>query len=664
LSEVENGYLPEMNKSASPPRARQPKSPAPARSWKSSRPPKRIKWVPVVLALLVVNWVVASAIQGREPRRVTIPYTFFVEQVTKENVISISSRGATIQGTLDTKITYPPAAKTKKSSDPTPVTSAIFRTERPTFADDNLLEILRLHKVTVGAEPIDKPTSLWVQILSGFGPTLLLLGVMFYFVRKSAGAAGLGGLGQSKAELYVPPETPTTFADVAGIDEVVDDMREIVDFLQNPTRYQELGGMIPKGVLLTGPPGTGKTLLARALAGEAQVPFFSAAASEFIEMIVGVGASRVRDLFDKARAAAPSIIFLDELDAIGRARGGAMSFGGHDEREQTLNQILTEMDGFKGNEGVIVVAATNRPEILDAALLRPGRFDRHVSVNPPDVVGREAILRIHTRKVPLAADVNLRVLATITPGMVGADLRNLVNEAALLAARRKEKSVSDSDLTDALERVQLGAERHLVMTLEDRTQTAVHEAGHAIVAMLLPGADPVRKISIIPRGRALGVTFQSPDNDRYAMSEAYLRGRISGALGGRVAEQLKFGELSTGAESDLKVATAIARQMVSVWGMSKLIGPVSIDQNHEDQSPFERSPISEHTRETVDSEIRLLLDDCEKKARVILLENQERLDRLVDALLVSETLNEIEAYAIAEVSHGSPPVNTLHEVLR
>jgi cell division protease FtsH len=611
-----------------------------------------MKWIPAILTLLIVNWVAASAIQGRHARRVTIPYTSFIEQVTNGNVVSISSRGATIQGTLRAKITYPPPTLTKKSSDPAPVTSAVFRTERPTFADDNLQGLLNTHKVAFGAEPIDKPVSLWVQLLSGFGPTLLLLGVMYYFLRKGAGAAGLGGLGQSKAELYVPPDKPTTFADVAGIDEVVDDMREIVDFLQNPTRYQELGGMIPKGVLLTGPPGTGKTLLARALAGEAQVPFFSAAASEFIEMIVGVGASRVRDLFDKARAAAPSIIFLDELDAIGRARGGAVSFGGHDEREQTLNQILTEMDGFSGNEGVIVVAATNRPEILDAALLRPGRFDRHVSVNPPDVVGREAILRIHTRKVPLASDVDLRVIATITPGMVGADLRNLVNEAALLAARRKEKSVSNDDLTDALERVQLGAERHLVMTLEDRTQTAVHEAGHAIVAMLLPGADPVRKISIIPRGRALGVTFQSPDNDRYAMSEAYLRGRISGALGGRVAEQLKFGELSTGAESDLKVATAIARQMISAWGMSKLIGPVSIDSSDDEMLPFERSTVSEHTRETVDSEIRLLLDECEKQARVILFDNQERLDRLVEALLVSETLNEVEAYAIAGISHG------------
>ena len=476
---------------------------------------------------------------------------------------------------------------------------------------------------------------------------------MICFVRKGM-KGGLGSIGRSKAELYVAPATPTTFADVAGMEEVVDDMREIVDFLKHPKKYHELGGMIPKGVLLTGPPGTGKTLLARALAGEADVPFFAVAASEFIEMIVGVGASRVRDLFDKARAASPSIIFLDELDAIGRARGGAMSYGGHDEREQTLNQILTEMDGFTGNEGVIVVAATNRPEILDPVLLRPGRFDRRIAVNPPDVVGREAILRIHTRHVPLGPDVNLRVIATVTPGMVGAELRNLVNEAALLAARRQEMMVTSADLTDALERVQLGAARHIVMTLRDRTQTAVHEAGHALIAMLLPGADPVRKISIIPRGRALGVTFQSPDSDRYAMSASYLNGRIVGALGGRVAEQLRFGEVTTGAESDLGVATAIARQMVARWGMSDAIGPVSVDAGSGDagyEMPFGGAPISEHTKELVDAEIRRLIDSCEVTATEILRANDDRMTWLVEALLEQETLDEEEAYRIAKVEH-------------
>ena len=612
---------------------------------------KRFKWVPFVIGLLVLNWIAAAAARGPQPRRVTLPYTTFVEQVTSANVVSISSRGATIEGTLKNKVTYPPKQGPIPSSTQKPVTASVFRTERPTFADDDLLQLLSDNNVTVDAEPIERKVSLWVQLLSGFGPTILLLGLMYFFVRRASAGAGLGGLNKSKADLYVPPEKPTTFADVAGIDEVVDDMREIVDFLKHPARYQELGGVIPKGVLLAGPPGTGKTLLARALAGEAGVPFFAAAASEFIEMIVGVGASRVRDLFEKARAAAPSIIFLDELDAIGRARGGPMSFGGHDEREQTLNQILTEMDGFTGNEGVIVVAATNRPEVLDPALLRPGRFDRRVSVNPPDINGREAILRIHTRKVPLGPDVDLRAIASITPGMVGADLRNLVNEAALRAARGHEKTVSNADLTDALERVQLGAERHIVMSLLERTQTAVHEAGHAIVGMTLPGADPVRKISIIPRGQALGVTFQSPDKDRYAMSESYLRGRITGALGGRVAEQLKFGEITTGAESDLATATAIARRMVSNWGMSDAIGPVTMASDDE-QSPFEVSVVSEHSRELIDSEIRLLIDECEKNAHVLVSANEARLDLLVAALLEYETLSEADAYRIAKVERS------------
>ncbi len=613
-------------------------------------PSKPVHWVPLIISMLVLNWVIAAILRGPAPTRVKLPYSTFMEQVSENNIVSISARGATIQGDFKKDVTYP----LKKTSTAEPVTASKFRTERPTFVTDNLWLQLRSNKVIVGAEPVDQPVSLFVQLLTGVGPTLLFLGLMVYFVRKGMKGGALGSIGRSKAELYVAPATPTTFADVAGIDEVVDDMREIVDFLKHPKKYHELGGMIPKGVLLTGPPGTGKTLLARALAGEADVPFFAVAASEFIEMIVGVGASRVRDLFDKARAAAPAIIFLDELDAIGRARGGAMSYGGHDEREQTLNQILTEMDGFTGNEGVIVVAATNRPEILDPALLRPGRFDRRVVVNPPDVVGREAILRIHTRKVPLGPDVNLRVIATVTPGMVGAELRNLVNEAALLAARRQEMMVTLADMTDALERVQLGAARHIVMTLRDRTQTAVHEAGHAIIAMLLPGADPVRKISIIPRGRALGVTFQSPDADRYAMSATYLNGRIVGALGGRVAERIRFGEVTTGAESDLSVATAIARQMVARWGMSDAIGPVSVDAGSGDagyELPFGGSPISEHTRELVDIEIRRLIDACEVKATEILTENNDRLTWLVEALLEHETLDEAEAYRIAKVEH-------------
>ncbi len=371
--------------------------------------PSFTRWIPFIALLLLVNFFVASTLPGKEPSRITLPYSVFSDEVSRGNVSSVSSRGATLEGDLRKSISYTPPGDKKA------VTGTKFRTERPTFATDDLLAQLRAKRVTVGAksETLDQP--LWLLLVTGVGPTLLLIGLMYFIFRRSAAMAGLGDIGRSKADLYVAGTTHTTFDDVAGIDEVVDEMREIVDFLRDPQRYRNLGGTIPKGVLLTGPPGTGKTLLARALAGEASVPFFAMAASEFIEMIVGVGASRVRDLFDKARAAAPSIIFIDELDAVGRARGGSVSFGGHDEREQTLNQILTEMDGFTGAEGVIVVAATNRAEILDPALLRPGRFDRHVVVNPPDVVGREAILRVHTRSMPLAPDVDLGVIAATTP---------------------------------------------------------------------------------------------------------------------------------------------------------------------------------------------------------------------------------------------------------
>ncbi len=453
-----------------------------------------------------------------------------------------------------------------------------------------------------------------------------------------------------------------TFEDVAGIDEVEDELKEIVDFLKNPDRYRKLGATFPKGVLLSGPPGTGKTLLARAVAGEADVPFFSLSASEFVEMVVGVGASRVRDLFMQAKKAAPSIIFIDELDAIGRARGGGGGFGGgHDEREQTLNQILTEMDGFTGSEGVIVLAATNRPEILDAALLRPGRFDRRLTVNPPDKDGREAILRIHTRSVPLADDVRLDRLAATTPGMVGADLRNLVNEAALIAARRDHASVTAADFADALERIVLGAERRITLTEEDRERTAYHEAGHAVLGMLEPGADPVRKVSIVPRGRALGVTFQSPSSDRYGYDARYLEGRIVGALGGRAAEELIYGNVTTGAESDLEQVTSIARQMVGRWGMSDVIGLVSVipapgeEQYYGPGGPVQ---ISDETRELVDREVRRIVEGCYQRARHTLAANQHRLEALTRALLENETLDEDDAYSAA----GFDPVTKKSDI--
>jgi cell division protease FtsH len=396
-------------------------------------------------------------------------------------------------------------------------------------------------------------------------------------------------------------------------------------------------------------------LLARAVAGEADVPFFSMAASEFIEMVVGVGASRVRDLFKQAKEAAPAIIFIDEIDSIGRARGGAMSFGGHDEREQTLNQILTEMDGFTGSEGVIVIAATNRPDVLDPALLRPGRFDRHVHVSAPDQVGRKAILEVHTKKVPLDPAVDLADVASATPGMVGAELRNLVNEAALMAARRGHETVRMSDFTDALEKIVLGAERKLTMSTLDRERTAYHESGHALLGMLQPGADPVRKVSIIPRGRSLGVTLQSPDADKYAYSEEYLRGRIVGALGGRAAEDLVYGEVTTGAESDLVQVTGIARAMVGRWGMSPAVGPLSVLPDDESAaSPFAQQRVSPETQELIDSEVRRIVDECYQVAMKRLDEHREQLEALAAALLDKETLGEDEAYQVAGIERLRP----------
>ena len=441
---------------------------------------------------------------------------------------------------------------------------------------------------------------------------------------------------------------------MAGIEDAEQELVEIVDFLKNPDKYRELGATIPKGVLLSGLPGTGKTLLARAVAGEANVPFFHVSASEFIEMIVGVGASRVRDLFSTAKANAPAIIFIDEIDTIGRSRGGASAMGGHDEREQTLNQILTEMDGFTGSEGVIVLAATNRPEILDAALLRPGRFDRRVAVSPPDQIGREEILRVHSISVPLAEDVSLATIASTTPGMVGADLKNLVNEAALLAARRGHKDVQRADFSDALEKIILGTERRLVMSVAEKERTAYHESGHALLGMLQPGADPVRKISIVPRGGALGVTLQSPEADRYSYDAAYLKGRIIGALGGRAAEDVVYGNVTTGAESDLDTVTRIARQMVGRWGMSEAIGPLTVLPNPNDgMSMFGESPDapSAKTRELVDSEVRRIVEECYAHALDKLREHRPQLEALTKALLEKESLDERDAYEAAGIEH-------------
>ena len=606
-----------------------------------------------LLAFLVINWIVASVAMA-PPSRTEVSYTFFSQQLNAGNVQTVTSTADAIQGAFTKPVGYPPGA-------PDATQVALFTTQRPSFATDDLFGTLAAKGVTINAIPPDAPPPLWQQVVVGFGPTLLFVGLLLWFLRRrssgaSGGLGGLGGFGRSRAALYQPDAGPrTTFADVAGIDEVEHEVSEIVDFLRDPQRYTRLGARIPRGVLLSGPPGTGKTLLARAVAGEAGVPFFSISASEFIEAIVGVGASRVRDLFDQAKKVAPSIIFIDELDAIGRARGGAFSAGGVDEREQTLNQILTEMDGFQGNEGVIVLAATNRPEILDPALLRPGRFDRRVTVSPPDLHGRLQILQVHTRHVPLAPDVDLAAVAASTPGMVGADLANLVNEAALAAAEHRRERVTGADFGEALEKILLGTVRGIMLSPQEKLSTAYHESGHALLGMLTPGADPVRRVTIIPRGQALGVTVQTPQVDRYGYSERYLRGRIVGALGGRAAEEIVYGEITTGAESDLDQATRLARQMVGRWGMSPAVGPVSVLPPPGQEQPFGGDGVAPATKELIDQEVRRLVEDCYGDAIDTLRSNREQLDRLAHTLLERETLNEDEAYAAAGVTRESAP---------
>jgi cell division protease FtsH len=613
----------------------------PARGPRLRLPGGRGFWL-AILGLLVLNWVVAGQV-GNQKTRIDVPYTVFRAQVEQGNVREVSTRGDTIQGVFRHMVRYPPGKSGKSAT--------LFQTVHPSLGNDGILQLLIAKGVVVNAHPVDQGRSFWATLLLSFGPTILLVALFVFLMRRAGAGAGggLAGIGRSRARRYEPTAQRVTFDDVAGIDEAEEELVEIVDFLRNPDKYRRLGGAIPRGVLLSGPPGTGKTLLARAVAGEANVPFYSLSASEFIEMIVGVGASRVRDLFEQAKKLAPAIIFIDELDAIGRARGGSMSLGGHDEREQTLNQILTEMDGFTGTEGVIVLAATNRPEILDPALLRPGRFDRRITVNPPDQEGRRKILEVHTRAVPLGPDVDLDALASATPGMVGADLKNLVNEAALLAARREHDQVLQADFLDALEKVVLGAERRITLSRDERARTAYHESGHALLGMLVPGADPVRKVSIVPRGRALGVTFQAPSTDRYGYDEHYLRGRIVGALGGRAAEELVYDETTTGAESDLEQVTRIARSMVGRWGMSDKVGLVSVLPGPgDDVNPFvPDGNVSPGTLELVDAEVRRIVEECYEQARSLLSENRDKLDALAAALLERETLDEADAYAVA-----------------
>ncbi|HJQ63680.1 MAG TPA: ATP-dependent zinc metalloprotease FtsH [Burkholderiales bacterium] len=656
--------------------SRQPPAGGPDKPKAAGQPnvPPRATWL-AFLVILLMNYLLVRLFLPGPDEPVTIPYTVFKEEVAKGNVLAIYSKGTSIEGRLAKPVTWPPERKqapAKGKEAPSgfqrllesqPMTADTFTTELPAFVDAGLEKFLIEHKVEISALPIQSGSP-WATLLFGFGPALLIILFYVWLYRRASQQGGLGGglmgIGRSKARRYdAAAENRVTFNDVAGIDEAENELIEIVDFLKSPDKYTRLGGTAPKGVLLVGAPGTGKTLLARAVAGEAGVPFFSMSAAEFVEMIVGVGAARVRDLFKEARAHAPAIIFIDEIDSIGRARG-QVAVGASSEQEQTLNQILTEMDGFSSREGVIVLAATNQPDLLDRALLRPGRFDRRVVVNLPDKAGREAILKVHTRNVPLAADANLAELAAATPGLSGADLKNLANEAALLAARRERDDVRHKDFLDALEKIVLGPERPLLLSREDRERIAYHESGHAILGLVVAGADPVHRVTIVPRGQALGVTYQRPQTDRYNYPEAYLRARIIGMLGGRAAEEVVYGTRTTGAENDIEQATQLARNMVTRWGMSDKLGMVQLGSRH---NPYlgvaggfgGGEPFSEETARIIDAEVQRIIGECHSEAVRLLTKHRKPLDALVTALLSRETLGEDE---ILEVT-GLPPAPAL-----
>jgi len=620
-------------------------------------PPRRtLTWF---LIILLINFLVFRFLVPRGEAATTVPYTLFREQVTKRNVASIYSRADRITGKFRSAITYPTAADSASATGaPKKVTT--FGTTLPSFVGSGLEDLLLANGVEIRAEPIEDSGSPLNTLLFGFGPSILLIVFYVWLFRRAAkqgGSGGILGIGRSRARRFdLTKQERVTFEDVAGIDEAENELVEIVDFLRDPAKYTRLGGTAPKGVVLVGAPGTGKTLLAKTVAGEAGVPFFSMSGSEFIEMIVGVGAARVRDLFKQARENAPAIIFIDELDSIGRARGQT-AIGGSSEQEQTLNQILTEMDGFSSEQGIIVLGATNQPDILDKALLRPGRFDRHVVVNLPDRTGREAILKVHTRRVPLAQDVQLGEIASATPGLAGADIKNLVNEAALLAARRNQNEVHQKDFFDALEKIVLGPERPLLMNQKDRERIAYHEGGHAILGLVVAGADPVHRVTIVPRGQALGVTYQRPDSDRYNYPEGYLRARIIGMLGGRAAEEIVYGTKTTGAQNDIEQATTLARNMVTRWGMSDRVGLVQLAPR---ENPYLNSldgfgmggkPFSDETARAIDEEVLTIIRQCHDEAVRLLQLHRAPLDKLAKALLDRETLDEQE---ILEVTGLSP----------
>ncbi len=582
-----------------------------------------LMWAGILLALVLM----VQLFQGPSANRATgeeVAYSDFLRKVDEGQVKEVAISGRQISGRL--------------SND------QAFRTYNP--GDVQLIERLRTKNVKFDAVPEERP-SLLQQVIVGALPFLIMIGIWIFFMRQMQNGQGRGamGFGKSRAKLLTEKHGRVTFDDVAGIDEAREELQEIVDFLKDPSKFHRLGGKIPKGALLVGPPGTGKTLLARAIAGEANVPFFSISGSDFVEMFVGVGASRVRDMFEQAKKNAPCIIFIDEIDAVGRHRGAGLG-GGNDEREQTLNQLLVEMDGFDANEGIIIVAATNRPDVLDPALLRPGRFDRQIVVGRPDIEGRIRILQVHMRKVPLAPDVDARVIARGTPGFSGADLANLVNEAALLAARRSKRLVSMSEFEDAKDKVMMGVERKsMVMTEDEKKLTAYHEAGHAVVSLHEPASDPIHKATIIPRGRALGMVMRLPERDSYSFHRDKMYANLSVAMGGRVAEELIFGhdKVTSGASGDIQMATNLAKAMVTQWGMSDKLGPLQYTENQEEvflgHSVTKQQNVSERTAELIDSEVKRIVMQGYDKARQILTDHGDELEAVAQALLEYETLS-------------------------
>jgi len=595
-----------------------------------------VLWLIIAAVLLMVFQNFSPTTTGQQ-----VNYSQFVEMVQEGQVRQVTIDGLQVQGTRGD--------------------GSQFQTIRPQVSDNKLMDDLLANNVEViGKEP--ERQSLWTQLLVAAFPILIIIALFVFFMRQMQGGGGGKGpmsFGKSKARLMSEDQIKTTFADVAGVDEAKEDVKELVDFLRDPSKFQRLGGSIPKGVLMVGQPGTGKTLLAKAIAGEAKVPFFSISGSDFVEMFVGVGASRVRDMFEQAKKQSPCIIFIDEIDAVGRHRGAGMG-GGHDEREQTLNQLLVEMDGFEGNEGVIVIAATNRPDVLDPALLRPGRFDRQVVVGLPDIIGREQILKVHMKKVPLADGVEPVLIARGTPGFSGADLANLVNEAALFAARRNQRLVSMEEFELAKDKIMMGAERKsMVMSEKEKRNTAYHESGHAIVGRLMPEHDPVYKVSIIPRGRALGVTMFLPEEDKYSHSKRFLISSICSLFGGRIAEELTLGfdGVTTGASNDIERATSLARNMVTRWGLSEKLGPLQYDTDSEE--PFlgrsagqSQTVYSPETAQRIDEEVRNIIDSCYEKAKQILVDNRDKLDMMADALMKYDT---IARHQIDDIMEGRTP---------